>query len=105
MAADKVLVATLRDAVLRTAPQGEVSPMRPLIDLWVGIQTWLFETFVGPVLFSLNLMEWFEPAFNAVEFVMLGVVQILVIAVVMRFFERRWSVERGEERLVGVDRV
>src|SRR6476620_8255223 len=79
--------------------------MRAAIDLWVSVQTWLFETFVGPVLFSLNLMEWFEPAFNAVEFVMLGVVQILVIAVVMRFFERRWSVERGEERLVGVDRV
>jgi sterol desaturase/sphingolipid hydroxylase (fatty acid hydroxylase superfamily) len=79
--------------------------MRPLIDLWVGTQTWLFETFVGPLLFALNLMEWFEPAFNAVEFVMLGVVQIAVIALVMRFFERRWSVERGEDRLVGVDRV
>ena len=79
--------------------------MRPLIDLWVGIQTWLFETFVSPVLFALNLMEWFEPAFNGVEFFMLGVVQLLVIGVVMRFFERRWSIERGEEKLVGVDRV
>ena len=56
----------------------------PLIDLWVGAQTWLFETLVSPVLFALNLMEWFEPAFNAVEFVMLGVVQIAVIALVMR---------------------
>jgi len=79
--------------------------VRPLIDLWVGVQTWLFETFVSPVLFTLNLMEWFEPAFNGVEFVMLGVVQLLVIGVVMRFFERRWGVERGEEKLVGVDRV
>ena len=79
--------------------------MRPLIDLWVGVQTWLFETFVSPVLFALNLMEWFEPAFNGVEFFTLGVVQILVIGIVMRFFERRWGVERGEERLVGVDRV
>jgi len=79
--------------------------VRPLIDLWVGVQTWLFETFVGPLLFALNLMEWFEPAFNAVEFAMLGVVQIALIATVMRFFERRWGVEQGEERLVGVDRV
>jgi sterol desaturase/sphingolipid hydroxylase (fatty acid hydroxylase superfamily) len=79
--------------------------VRQLIDLWVGVQTWLFETVVSPVLFAFNLMEWFEPAFNAVEFVMLGVVQIALIATVMRFFERRWSVERGEERLVGVDRV
>jgi sterol desaturase/sphingolipid hydroxylase (fatty acid hydroxylase superfamily) len=79
--------------------------VRPLIDLWVGVQTWLFETFVSPVLFSLNLMEWFEPAFNGVEFFMLGVVQLLLIGVVMRFFERRWGVERGDEGLVGVDRV
>ena len=79
--------------------------MRPVVDLWVGLQTWLFETFVSPVLFSLNLMEWFEPAFNAVEFFMLGVVQILVILLVMRPLERRWGVERGEERLIGADRV
>jgi sterol desaturase/sphingolipid hydroxylase (fatty acid hydroxylase superfamily) len=79
--------------------------VRAAIDLWVGVQTWLFETFVSPVLFELNLMEWFEPAFNAVEFFMLGVIQILLILLVMRPLERRWGVERGEERLVGVDRV
>ena len=79
--------------------------MRAAIDLWVGAQTWLFETFVSPVLFALNLMEWFEPAFNAVEFFMLGVFQILVILLVMRVLERRWGVERGDEQLIGVDRV
>src|SRR6185436_8117672 len=63
------------------------------------------ETFVSPVLFALGLMEWFEPAFNAVEFFMLGMVQIAVIALVMRVFERRWPLERGEDRLVGVDRI
>ena len=86
----------------------EVGPraMRDVIDLWVGVQTWLFETFVSPVLFSLNLMEWFEPAFNAVEFFMLGVVQILVILLVMRLLERRWGARaRRRERLIGVDRV
>jgi sterol desaturase/sphingolipid hydroxylase (fatty acid hydroxylase superfamily) len=79
--------------------------VRPLIDLGVGAQTWVFEAVVGPVLFALNLMEWFEPAFNAVEFVMLGLAQIAVIGLVMRPIERRWGVEQGEERLVGVDRV
>jgi sterol desaturase/sphingolipid hydroxylase (fatty acid hydroxylase superfamily) len=79
--------------------------MRPLIDLWVGVQAWLFETFVSPALYALNLMEWYEAAFSAVEFVMLGMVQIAVIALVMRPIERRWGRERGEERLVGVDRV
>jgi sterol desaturase/sphingolipid hydroxylase (fatty acid hydroxylase superfamily) len=79
--------------------------VRPFIDLWVGVQTWLFETIVGPVLFALNLMEWFEPAFNAVEFVMLGAVQIAVIGLVMRPIERRFAGEEGEDGLVGVDRI
>ena len=80
--------------------------MRDLIDFWVGIQTWLFETLVAPVLYQLDLMEWFEPAFNAVEFVMLGAVQIAVIALGMRVIEKRWPLERHpDERLVRVDRV
>ena len=80
--------------------------MRDLIDIWVGIQDWIFETLVSPLLFQLGLMEWFEPAFNAVEIVMLGIVQILVIALGMRFFERRWPLEKtDDERLVAVDRV
>ncbi len=80
--------------------------MRELLDLWIAAQTWLFESFVSPVLFWANLMEWYEPAFGAVEFVMLGVVQTAVIALVVRLFERRWLLEKdGDERLVGVDRV
>ena len=80
--------------------------MHDLIDLWVGCQTWIFETAVAPVLFWLELMQWYEPAFNAVEIFMLGVVQILVIALGMRFFEKRWPLERtADDKLVGVDRV
>jgi sterol desaturase/sphingolipid hydroxylase (fatty acid hydroxylase superfamily) len=80
--------------------------MRDLIDIWVGVQTWLFETLVSPLLFRFGLMEWFEPAFNAVEIFMLGIVQILVIALGMRFFEKRWPLEKTDnDDLVGVDRV
>jgi hypothetical protein len=80
--------------------------MRDLIDIWVGVQAWLFETLVSPVLFRFGLMEWFEPAFNAVEIFMLGIVQILVIALGMRFFEKRWPLEKtGNDGLVAVDRV
>jgi len=80
--------------------------MRDLVDIWVGIQTWLFESLVAPLLYGLGLMEWFEPAFNAVEFVMLGAVQIAIIAFGMRLIEKRWPLERHpDERLVGVDRV
>ena len=80
--------------------------MRGLLDVWIGIQNWIFETFVAPLLFSTGQMAWFEPAFNAVEFVMLGVVQIAVIALVMRFVERRWGRDGGADgNLMGVDRV
>ncbi|WP_421998835.1 sterol desaturase family protein [Reyranella sp.] len=80
--------------------------MRELIDLWVGAQSWIFETFVSPVLFGLGLMSWYEAGYGAVEFVMLGVVQVAIIALGMRFFERRWPLEReGDDRLIVVDRV
>ena len=81
--------------------------MRDLIDIWVGAQTWIFEALVSPLLFRFGLMAWYEPGFNAVEYVMLGAIQILVIAVGMRFFERRWPLEKPgrDDRLIGVDRV
>ncbi|MFO1082449.1 MAG: sterol desaturase family protein [Reyranellaceae bacterium] len=80
--------------------------MRDLIDVWVGIQAWLFETLVAPLLFELGLMQWFEPAFNAVEFVMLGAVQVAVIAFGMRLIEKRWPFERhADDRLMKVDRI
>jgi len=80
--------------------------MQWLIDAWIAVQTRLFETFVGPVLFQLGFMDWFDDAFDAVEFVMLGVVQVVVIALVMRPLERRWPLEPGSQgRTVAVDRV
>lgn len=81
--------------------------MRDLIDIWVVAQAWIFETFVSPVLFYFGLMAWYEPGYSAVEFVMLGVVQIVVIAVGMRFFERRWPLEKPgrDDGLIMVDRV
>jgi sterol desaturase/sphingolipid hydroxylase (fatty acid hydroxylase superfamily) len=79
--------------------------MRALLDTWIDVQAWLFDMFVGPALFRLGLMAWYEPAFNAVEFVMLGVVQIAVIGLVLRVIERRWPLEAGDDRLMGVDRI
>ena len=80
--------------------------MRELVDIWVSAQTWLFQTFVAPVIFELHLMEWFESAFNATEIVMLGLVQIVVISLVMRTFEKRWPLERSSDnRLMRVDQV
>lgn len=79
--------------------------MRGFLDTWIDAQAWLFDTIVGPGLYRLGLMEWYEPAFNAVEFVMLGMVQIAVIGLVLRLIERRWPLEAGDDRLMGVDRI
>lgn len=81
--------------------------MREFIDIWVDAQTWIFELLVGPLLFRFGQMAWYEPAFTAVEFVMLGVVQIAIIAIGMRFFERRWPLEKAgqDDKLIGVDRI
>jgi len=80
--------------------------MHGLVDLWIAAQTWLFETFVSPVLFQFNLMDWFDEAFDAVEIVMLGIVQILVIALVMRPLEKLSPLEVPKEnRLFAVDRI
>ena len=79
--------------------------MRGFLDTWIDVQAWLFDMIVGPGLYRLGLMEWYEPAFNAVEFVMLGVVQIAVIGLVLRLIERRWPLEAGDDRLMGVDRI
>ena len=79
--------------------------MRGFLDIWIDVQAWLFDMIVGPALYRLGLMEWYEPAFNAVEFVMLGVVQIAVIGLVLRVIERRWPLEAGDDRLMGVDRI
>lgn len=51
-------------------------------------------------------MEWFESALNATEIVMLGLVQITVILLVTRTFEKRWPLERSRDNwLMRVDQV
>jgi sterol desaturase/sphingolipid hydroxylase (fatty acid hydroxylase superfamily) len=80
--------------------------VRGFLDSWIDAQAWLFDTIVGPGLYRLGLMAWYEPAFNAVEFVMMGVVQIAAIGLVLRLLERRWQLETPDDaRLMNVDRV
>ncbi|HTR87098.1 MAG TPA: sterol desaturase family protein [Reyranella sp.] len=80
--------------------------MNALTEIWIAVQAWLFETFVSPVLFHFGLMGWFDEAFDAVEFFMLGVLQILVIAFLMRPVEALWPLEAtSDNRSVAVDRV
>ena len=49
--------------------------MRGFLGGWIDVQAWIFDAVVGPALYRFGLMAWYEPAFNAVEFVMLGVLR------------------------------
>ena len=59
--------------------------MRGPLDGWTGrSRPGYSDAIVSPTLHPVGLTEWYESAFNAVEFVTLGVVQIAVIGLVLR---------------------
>jgi len=53
----------------------------------------LFENLVQPLLFALGLMHLAEPAFDAVEWFLIGLLEVLLLAVVLGALERRWPAE------------
>ena len=58
-----------------------------------AIQGWLFETVIQPVLFTFGWMTVAEPLFDMTEWLVLGVIETLVLALVLGALERRWPVE------------
>ncbi|QQS12243.1 MAG: sterol desaturase family protein [Rhodospirillales bacterium] len=80
--------------------------MRWLLDFWIEVQAWILETIVNPALFKLGLMTFLDDAPALVEIVMLGVVQIAVIACVFMPLERLAPAERWpDHKLARVDVV
>ncbi len=67
---------------------------------WTQAQVFLFETFVQPVLQALTLSSWSEIAFDGVEQVMLGMVQIILILALLRPLEAWRPVEQWRDRRV-----
>lgn len=65
---------------------------------WTAAHGALFETLVQPALQALNLLSWSEVAFDGVETVMLGVVQIALILLVLRPLESWRPVEQWRDR-------
>jgi sterol desaturase/sphingolipid hydroxylase (fatty acid hydroxylase superfamily) len=57
--------------------------METLTGLYAAAHQWLFETLVQPLLFGLGFASWTEPAFNATEFFLIGVIEITLLAVVL----------------------
>lgn len=68
------------------------------------IQGWLFQSLVEPALYALGLMAWLENAYEGLEWVVLGAVQLLLVYAVLRPLEALWPAERlADRRAVRVD--
>lgn len=69
-----------------------------LTHVWTVAQAALFETLVQPVLQALDLLSWAEVAFDGVEMVMLGMVQIALILLLLRPLESWRPAEAWRDR-------
>ena len=76
---------------------------------WLGeavsrVQTWLFESAVQPALFGLDLASLSEPAYESLEWLIWGVLEIAVLYAILRPLEARVPAEHwSDRRQVGVD--
>ena len=61
-------------------------------------QEWLFSNIVGPALYQLDLMSWAEDAFDGVDWFLFGCIQITLIILVLRTWER-FNPAEPQERL------
>ncbi len=62
------------------------------------LQQWLFEAVVQPLLFRTGWMGYEEQAFDALEWLPLGVLEVLCIGLVLGALQRRWPVEALVDR-------
>lgn len=70
----------------------------------VGAQAWLFEQAVQPLLFAAGLMRFAEQAFDATEWLVIGAIEVALLAALMPLAQRHWPAEpMVDRRAVRVD--
>ena len=72
--------------------------MSAIVDTFAALHAALFENIVLPTLFALGFMDFAEPAFDATEFVLLGLVQIVAVYLLLRPLEAWFPAERWSDR-------
>lgn len=72
--------------------------MSYLIDAFATLQALIFENLVLPSLYALGFMDFAEPAFDATEFVLLGVLQIAAVYLLLRPLEAWFPAEQWTDR-------
>ena len=63
---------------------------------YASIQEFLFANVVGPILYQLDLMSWAEDVFDGIDWFLFGCIQIALIMVVLRTWERLSPAESQE---------
>lgn len=69
-----------------------------LLQAFAGVQGWIFETAVQPLIFQLGLMAYVEDAHAAVGTVMIGVMEIGVLCALLKPLERWRPVEQWKDK-------
>ena len=62
------------------------------------MQGWLFEQLILPLLYRAGLMRFAEQAFDATEWVLIGVIEVAALMLLMGWAQRRWPVEAVVDR-------
>lgn len=61
-------------------------------------QQWLFETLIQPAIYAAGLMRFQEEAFDATEWLVLGALEVTVLAIVLGLLQRRFPAEPLRDR-------
>jgi len=78
--------------------------LETLSTLFTTVHAWLFETLVQPVLYFLGFMSYAEPAFEALEMALYGLLEIALMLMLLRPLESWRPVEHwNDRRAVRVD--
>jgi sterol desaturase/sphingolipid hydroxylase (fatty acid hydroxylase superfamily) len=75
-----------------------MNPIDTLIDAVRWLQQVLFEGLVLPLLYAIGKMNLAEPLFEFTEWMVLGAIEVVVLALVLGWMERRWPVEPVTDR-------
>jgi sterol desaturase/sphingolipid hydroxylase (fatty acid hydroxylase superfamily) len=65
-------------------------------DAYGSVQEWIFSHLVAPLLYQFDLMSWAEDVFDGIDWFLFGCIQILLILVVLRTWERFSPAEMQE---------
>ena len=69
-----------------------------------AVQEWIFSNLVGPLLYQLDLMSWAEDIFDGVDWFLFGCIQIFLIFVVLRTWER-FNPAEAQERFASASKA